>query len=717
MTSENTTLLNKYVYSKIKKFLQKPYTAILGLVIVSAITTLHIVFSPSDTIKSYAAQPSNIPLSRKVFLLIYNPVLANGQKLNEYKQWGDPQTLVNQTNGFFQQLTSNRIQFSVVETREVAAWPQKLDGFQYTESTYLPVVSNTASHHEPDTADYYQFLNSAAYDICGKVNRGEIDELWIMGGPWFGFHESALATSPTGPLGFAYNGPVYNQTQCQKLVPIMGFSYERMWTEMVHDFGHRTEATMSYVYGSWEENRMANNWDRFGLNRSQSPNFSAVGCGSLHVAPNSVQMPGDEYRYDISAEVNSYCEDFTNYPNLGDPVAVATPITCAAWGCTYPGYLQWWFSHIPHFDGTGPDGVLNDWWQYIIDPNNAPQPTPGIFSEGMIASYANQITYTFDYSGRTNNYVVEMSTLPDMSSDVYVGYASGYASPIVEKNPIKWDKYSCGRTLYWHVIDQISHITSSIYSFTVGCTVVPTAAPTQLPPSITPTVAAATPTATPAASVFSNLSAVFGSQASFSFTYSGTQNTNRIIDVSTVSDMSTDVYLTFVQGTSIPLIEANPTKWDKYSCGRTLYWRVRNSAGEVSPIKATTVTLCPTPTPIATLVPTKTPSPTVTPQPTATPVPSSLFSGLSAQLTRTKATFSFKFTGAINAGTSAYSVDISTQASMLSGLYMNFATGSKSPLTNNAITWNQYTCGKDLYWRVHTNTGYWSKITKTRVKC
>ncbi|MBI4226525.1 hypothetical protein HY612_05435 [Candidatus Roizmanbacteria bacterium] len=202
-------------------------------------------------------------------------------------------------------------------------------------------------------------LNS--YNVCNRVNSGEVDELWLFGGPWFGFYESRLA----GPNGFEYNSPPLGGTSCSKLIPIMGFSYEYGVENMVHDFGHRAEATMTKVYGSWEENRLEHSWDKFGLVKTQSPNFNFSGCGSTHYAPNSP----DGYIYDSSINVDSFCDNFFNYPNLSPAENVLKTINCNAWSCSEIGYYEYWFGHLPKFTGVGPDDKLNDWWEYILDPN------------------------------------------------------------------------------------------------------------------------------------------------------------------------------------------------------------------------------------------------------------------------------------------------------------------------------------------------------------
>src|SRR5262249_44725219 len=138
--------------------------------------------------------------------------------------------------------------------------------------------------------------------------------------------------------------------------------------EMIHDFGHRTEATMTQIYGTWQENRTQTNWDKFALVQAQSPNYNYSGCGTTHFAPNSLS----DYDYTNSTNyVYSNCADFANYPNLGDPQVTKQYINCSAWGCTENGYYQYFFSHLPKTAGVNSDGTLNDWWQYVMDPNKA----------------------------------------------------------------------------------------------------------------------------------------------------------------------------------------------------------------------------------------------------------------------------------------------------------------------------------------------------------
>ena len=310
--------------------------------------------------------------SKKVYVIIYNPLLSNGKTLIQEMGWNNPQLITQQTVDFFRLASHNLVDYQVVETTVVNdEWPVLADGFQYTEATFMPVINHTQPGHQPEGVSYNAIVNSARFDICGKANRNEIDEVWIYNGPYFGFYESTLV----GPGAYWYNSPpVPGPFTCNRLIPIMGPSPERTMTEAVHNFGHRTESTMRQVYGSWEQNRTAHNWDRFGLVDFQSPAYNYSGCGSTHYPPNGTS----DYDYGNPGTTQTTCDDFANYPNLGDPATTAQPVTCSRWGCTETGvngYAGYWFGHLPYFFGCADDQKSNNWWIYFANPAQANQPS------------------------------------------------------------------------------------------------------------------------------------------------------------------------------------------------------------------------------------------------------------------------------------------------------------------------------------------------------
>jgi CARDB protein len=309
-------------------------------------------------------------ITKNVYVVVYDPLLSSGQLLSQYMHWNDHALITQQTIDLFKRATNNRMNYVVVDTTIVTSgWPELIDGFSYTEEEYLAVWSGQQPGHKPEEVDYNKFVSIPELDICGRVNRGEIDEVWVYNAPYFGFYESRLV----GPGAYKYNSPpIVNNNNCTRLIPIMGPSVERTSHEAVHNFNHRAEATMEKVYGSWAENRTNHRWDQFGLVKLQSPDYSYSGCGSAHWPPNAVSA---EYDYDNPSGTLSNCGDFLNYPNLGDPLEVAQLVTCSNWGCNGLGYYEYWFNHFPAFSGCGADNIANDWWIYFANPANALSPS------------------------------------------------------------------------------------------------------------------------------------------------------------------------------------------------------------------------------------------------------------------------------------------------------------------------------------------------------
>jgi hypothetical protein len=309
--------------------------------------------------------------TRNTTVIIYDPLItkADGSKvtLSTYQNWDDPTQLVDRFKRSIQSITNGRVKYNVVKTKVINDFPVKADGFKYTQASYLACMADSNQCHAADTANVLATLSSQG--VCTDVNAGTTDELWLFGGPYFGYYESQL----TGPKAFWYNSPALTGSTCNKLLPIMGFNYERSLPEMVHDMMHRTEATMSRVYGSWAENRVTTNWDKFALVKAQSPDFNYSGCGNGHWTPNSVQ----DYDYANPASVSTLCDDFFNYPTLKPPGTSLKSITCSAWGCEELAYYRYFFQHLPKASGTNADTKLNDWWRYLVKPNDVFLTDPG----------------------------------------------------------------------------------------------------------------------------------------------------------------------------------------------------------------------------------------------------------------------------------------------------------------------------------------------------
>jgi hypothetical protein len=317
---------------------------------------------PADPSRT-AAEPAVFP--KKVYLIIHDPLLQNSQTLTQYLHWNDGRAISQQLIDFYAGVTGGRLVYEIAATTVInAGWPIKADGFVYTEEEYLAVIAGQSQGHQPDGVNYNLIVNDPGLDICGKANRGEIDEVWYWGGPYYGFYESTLV----GPGGYWYNSPpVPGPFDCTRLIPLMGLNFERQISEAIESFGHRTESTLARAYGSWQQNRTAHNWDRFALVKSLSPNYSYSGCGDIHFPPNGVH----DYDWSNPNQEWTNCEDFFNYPNLSDPASVAVQVECSTWSCSGYGFFDYWYSHFPATTGCDANQVSHDWWRYFVEPGLA----------------------------------------------------------------------------------------------------------------------------------------------------------------------------------------------------------------------------------------------------------------------------------------------------------------------------------------------------------
>lgn len=351
------------------------------------------------------ATPATETFNLNVYVIVYDPIMSTGELLSERMNWNDHAAITQGTIDFFSQASNNRVNYTVAETYHVddwADWPIKTDGFQYTEAEYLDVMSGQSPAHSPDSVNYNTIVNNPAFGLCEKFNNGEIDEVWIYNGPYFGFYESTLA----GPNGYWFNSnPVPGPYTCNELMPIMGPSPERTVTEAVHNFGHRTESTMKKTYGSWNQNNISHGWNKFGLVDFQSPLYDYSGCGSIHYPPNGQS----DYDYHNSANfADTNCDDFVNYSDLTEPMPLIS-VNCSAWQCGSLQFLDYWFSHLPSNNACDTDDISNDWWKYFADPDlpvnptapcltPPPTPTPSATPNAPV-SIGNQVWYDANNNG------------------------------------------------------------------------------------------------------------------------------------------------------------------------------------------------------------------------------------------------------------------------------------------------------------------------------
>jgi hypothetical protein len=294
------------------------------------------------------------PIQPRVLVLLFNPVIRaeGGTRLSEVCRWNDPNALTQAYIQDVREASGGFVQYQVVETHLVDAFPPKKDGFSYTESGYLECFRKDRGWHLPDAADYPAVFSR--FDVVRRINRHEIDEVWVWAMPHAGFYESTMA----GKEAYFCNSGPLTEVDSDRAFVVMGFNYAQGAGEMLENLGHRTESIMRRVYGSWSPER-THAWNRFTLYDKVAPGDAA--CGNVHFAPNSAR----DYEWGSRKPVLSSADDWLNYPHLTGRKRL---MTCADWGNgDSRAYHKWWLSHLPRTAGRAPDGKLANWWKYVVD--------------------------------------------------------------------------------------------------------------------------------------------------------------------------------------------------------------------------------------------------------------------------------------------------------------------------------------------------------------
>ena len=194
-----------------------------------------------------------------------------GIRLNAWAGWGHPGTLRVQYVNDMKLATHNLVQFRVDRFIHSDVYPVKRDGFRYDDASYVAAATG-GGWHQPDGVDYLAIARN--HDLARRVDRGEIDEVFVDGAPYFGYWESTMG----GLGGYWCNSPAQQRIASSRIFIMMGFNYERGVAEMMHSCGHRSESIMEHTYGFWDITQARHDWERFTHNIGQSPDAA---CGSV----------------------------------------------------------------------------------------------------------------------------------------------------------------------------------------------------------------------------------------------------------------------------------------------------------------------------------------------------------------------------------------------------------------------------------------------------
>jgi hypothetical protein len=187
----------------------------------------------------FRRKPTQVML-RKVLAIDFRPAAVPSS-------WNSTDNLIQQYIATMRQATGNLLIYEVDNKVTVPNYPVLLDGRQYNDTTWTQANTDdkTAfrdSHGNYMLADYQRIIND--YNILPAVANNQIDEVWMFGGPYYGFYESRMV----GKGAFWCNAPGIELNS--RLFIMMGFNFQRDVKEMVHDFGHRAESILAMQFGS-----------------------------------------------------------------------------------------------------------------------------------------------------------------------------------------------------------------------------------------------------------------------------------------------------------------------------------------------------------------------------------------------------------------------------------------------------------------------------------
>jgi hypothetical protein len=324
-----------------------------------------------------------------VIVINCDPVLKTrgGQKLHEAMKWNDPWKLTDKMVEDAHAASYGYVNYRIVEKIDHNGFTTFRDGFTYTEEQFLEVWEKDRQKARPSMTSF-QWLYEK-FDLPRRIKDKDVSEIWLWGAPYMAWDELHWKT-PGDQIPYQTDNPwfyrPYDIPDVGKTIWIMGFSYERGEDCMLESYCHRIESVLSLTVGRgvWDHKKNAGNpWVRFTRVDKDFPGESEV--GSVHYAPNS---KGD-YDWNNDREVRTYCDDWLTYPNLPRRKRLLNAKS-GGWGPGGAEHHLWWMKHLPHGPGVT-DGFYNNWWEYIVNYDQAIKQLPppdATFEKAKVARYA-----------------------------------------------------------------------------------------------------------------------------------------------------------------------------------------------------------------------------------------------------------------------------------------------------------------------------------------
>lgn len=307
------------------------------------------------------------PVKSKVIVLIYNPILKTkgNVSLIEYLKANDPVEYSKIMADVVRRASRGYINYEIVDFIELAEYPEKIDGYVYTEEDFLN-ARKTNDYHQPDRSNYRKIFERS--NLIERCKKEHISEVWIWGAGGFGYDELAMYF----PNRYARFAPTLNPwfyrpyeipEEIGHTVWVMGFNYEVGADNMIHSYNHRIESILALVFGNGTWDRELVGQDPFNtltmLNLDFPDRPSQV--GNVHVPPNGKSG----YDYNSPTEVLTYADAWrTHYPDMQS--VKPRIFDSSEYGNSQLGFQEWWMFQLPAVPGYTKWGY-NNFWVYIAN--------------------------------------------------------------------------------------------------------------------------------------------------------------------------------------------------------------------------------------------------------------------------------------------------------------------------------------------------------------
>lgn len=299
----------------------------------------------------------------RVVVVVYNPVLERegGKTLIEHIGANDPVEYSHVLVNVIREASWGYVNYEIVDIITVDGYPVKVDGFRYTDETFLSV--RKTQKWQPSPSSYRKIFEEN--HLIERCRREQISEIWLWGASGMHFDEFAMYI----PKRYARFAPTDNPwfyrpydipAEVGRTVWVMGFNYEVGPDNMIHSYTHRVESIVALAVGRgiWDTHGRRDPWNVFSFLELDHPGAPSQ-VGNCHVPPNGQEG----YDYNNKRRVFSWADNWYHYPDLrGKP----RQLSSWEWGNNQFGFQKWILEHLPKYPGSTRHGY-NNWWVYIAN--------------------------------------------------------------------------------------------------------------------------------------------------------------------------------------------------------------------------------------------------------------------------------------------------------------------------------------------------------------